>query len=397
MTLTLTTEPEIAEFCAAAMRHEFCTVDTEFLWDRAYLPALSLVQVATPEAVAVVDALAVGGGGLAELMGYERVIKVIHSASHDIPLLESYTGKPPRPLFDSQVAAALTGLRAQLGYADFVRLYLDVELDKTQQVTDWLMRPLTPRQLDYAAADVSHLACAYPKLRDQLAATGRLAWALEDSARVAPAFDPAGVDPATAYQFIGGAQRLHGVRLHRLRELARWREAHARATDERPRRIVADALLLAVARAGHVSTDMLRNLSHRDARRARKVLPKLEEVLVSAERCKAESPPPLRTGHAPSSEEERLAKIACRFVAGQARELGVEAPVLEPRAEVDELAYRVARGDDTGKARLLTGWRREVVGEALVETIREAGDAGPESARHGHSPVEKGRLPWGFG
>ena len=88
-------------------------------------------------------------------------------------------------MFDTQIAAMALGYGEQVGYSNLIESMLGHSLDKGARFTDWSRRPLDKRQIDYAIADVTHLATIFPKLVDKLSKTGRGAWLDEEMERLA--------------------------------------------------------------------------------------------------------------------------------------------------------------------------------------------------------------------
>ena len=231
-------------------------LDTEFIRERTYWPQLALVQAATGDDILLVDMLVPGmPAALAPLLRDASIAKVMHSASEDLVALQHACGCVPKPLFDTQIAAALCGIGAGMGYQRLVADMLDIAVDKGETRSDWLRRPLSAQQLDYAADDVRHLFALHDRLDARLASLGRDGWLREDCARMVDAADAGGEDPwphlaLRAAQFLdAGAQR-------RLLRLLRWREAQARESD-RPRNWILDgelAVLLAKNPPGDAAT-----------------------------------------------------------------------------------------------------------------------------------------------
>src|SRR5579863_2868360 len=188
----ITTTAALDVFCRRMADAPFVAVDTEFMRETTYWPKLCLVQVASAEEGAVVDPLADGMdlAPLLALLANEHVEKVFHAARQDVEIF-AYLGVLPRPLFDTQIAAMAAGFGEQVAYDALVRQMLKIGLDKSSRFTDWARRPLSQAQLDYALADVTHLAAVYPLLRDRLAAEGRLAWVTEEMTGL---IDPANYD-----------------------------------------------------------------------------------------------------------------------------------------------------------------------------------------------------------
>src|SRR5690606_10450925 len=114
------------------------------------------------------------------LMANEAVLKVFHAARQDIEIMVYLAGLVPKPIFDTQVAAMVCGFGEQIGYENIVRKLAGATIDKSSRFTDWSRRPLLPKQLEYALADVTHLRTVYKKLKKELDASGREAWLDEE-------------------------------------------------------------------------------------------------------------------------------------------------------------------------------------------------------------------------
>src|SRR5690606_18742790 len=135
----ITTTPVLAEFCERAQRHDFVTVDTEFLRETTYWPKLCLLQAATLDEAVLVDPLASGLSldPFFELLADKRITKVFHAARQDIEIFVKLTGKVPLNIFDTQVAASVCGFGDSVSYDNLVRSIASVELDKSSRFTDW--------------------------------------------------------------------------------------------------------------------------------------------------------------------------------------------------------------------------------------------------------------------
>src|SRR6202789_1249950 len=178
---TITTTAELQGFCDRIADAAFIAVDTEFMRETTYWPKLCLVQVATPDCAANIDPLAEGLdlAPLLAILADPNIVKVFHAARQDVEIFNNL-GVIPKPLFDTQIAAMAAGFGEQVAYDALVRQMLKISLDKSSRFTDWARRPLNQAQLEYALADVTHLATLYPMLRQRLEETGRLAWVVEE-------------------------------------------------------------------------------------------------------------------------------------------------------------------------------------------------------------------------
>jgi ribonuclease D len=222
-------------------------LDTEFVREKTYWPQLALVQVALPGhdegdsegRILLVDPLVPGmAEALARLLRDPRTLKLMHSAGEDLIAFQHTCGALPEPLFDTQIAAALSGVGAGLGYQKLVQALLGAVVDKGETRSDWLRRPLSPAQLNYAADDVRHLHRLHRDLSAKLDAQERHAWMTEDCTR---ALRNAAEDAPEPWPHLAlrSAQFLDANAQARLLRLLRWRETYAREHD-RPRSWILD-------------------------------------------------------------------------------------------------------------------------------------------------------------
>jgi len=152
-------------------------LDTEFIPENRLFPELGLVQVASAEVEAVVDPLAISDlTPIFDLVGDATVLKVVHSGKHDFDIFHALAGVVPKNVFDTQIAAAVIGhgKRTQIALSALVAGFVGRELSKNEQMSDWLRRPLSPRQVEYAIADVRYLLRLREKLVERARTLSRL-------------------------------------------------------------------------------------------------------------------------------------------------------------------------------------------------------------------------------
>src|SRR6056297_2661377 len=358
---TLTTTEELSDFCAEAAKHDYITVDTEFLRERTYYSKLCLIQLALPgrddsDAV-LVDPLEndLSLDPLYDLFRDTSVVKVFHAARQDLEIFYVDAGVIPEPLFDTQVAAMVCGFGDQAGYETLVRKIAKQQLDKSSRFTDWSRRPLTEAQKKYALADVTHLRVIYEELDRQIARSGRKKWVAEEMAVLQ---DPATyrVDPAEAWKRIK-TRTSSGKVLAVVRELARFREGYAQARNIPRNRVFKDDALVELASTKPQSDkDLSRSrLLLREARRG-----EIAEGILRAVKMGLETPP----DEMPKPDQSReklqvnpaLADMLRVLLKAKAEGEGVAQKLLASSADLDALAA----GQRDVPA--LRGWRREVFG-----------------------------------
>lgn len=357
-TSVIDTNANLEACCDQLAQAEWITVDTEFMRERTYYPQLCLIQIGTPDRAWCVDALAdMPLETLLKLVCESPQPRVLHAARQDLEIFFHLSGKFTSPLFDTQIAAALLGFDAQIGYAGLIKELSGKELEKGYQRANWAARPLPAGQLEYALDDVRYLADAYPVLLEKLIAADRLQWALEDSARLLNR-ELYVTDPATAYLRIGQTRTLAAPEQHVVRELAHWREQLAQDQD-RPRNwIASDSTLIYMAQ---VKPDSLARLQ-----KVKGIGPELidrhsETLLEAIARGHDEQGDSLMDQLNPLSDrEQKLYRQLKQHLDQRAQALGINTPVLGTRKDVELLL----RGN-TGSL-LLEGWRRQAVGEELL-------------------------------
>jgi ribonuclease D len=336
-------------------------LDTEFMRERTYYPRLCLVQLATTDAIACVDPLAIGDlAHLSSLLARTSSLKVAHAARQDVESLLTRGIEPPVPLFDTQIAAALLGMPSQVGYGDLVHKLLGSKLAKAHARTDWSVRPLSGEQLDYAADDVRHLLSLHAVLRRELERRDRMHWFDAEMARASTTFI-ARLTPEDAWQRLRGLESLDPRRRATAVALAQWRETRAMQRD-RPRGwILSDEALHDIVRAlpqNRAQLEELRSLPQG-------VIDNCASDLLAAVEASAHlatSAPTRRTSRPDPAAQARLKALAA-VVRRVAEQLQLTPEVLATRRDLQQLV-----NGDTDVAPL-QGWRREVVGEALLSLL----------------------------
>jgi ribonuclease D len=359
LTAPITDTAALAAAAAALAPHEALGLDTEFMRERTYYAQLCLLQLGSSGIAVCVDPLALASlDPLRPLLSAPGQCKILHAARQDLEVLAPAVGTLQN-VFDTQVAAALVGFPAQVGYADLVRQILGVDLHKSQTRTDWSRRPLSAAQLDYALDDVRHL----PPLREQLAGRlerlGRRAWFDEEMAEIGS--ESFVIDPDQAWLRIKAFAELDPDRQRLAQALAGWRERRAMSSD-RPRGwILPDAALRDIVfqvPRNRSALERIRELP--DGIRENSGAQLLELVSAAAV---PEPPAPLPQRRRPDPEQvEQVARLAdvVRRVAGS---LELAPEILATRRELEQLA----RGERDGA--VSRGWRRAVIGEELLKAL----------------------------
>jgi ribonuclease D len=244
----ITTSAPLAELCERFAKASYVVVDTEFMRENTYYPDLCLVQLSDGKEAAAIDPKAPGidlKPMLDLLTDNEDVLKIFHAGGQDIEIFYHLTGRTPHPMFDTQIAAMALGQGEQIGYSNLVELWLGIQLDKGARFTDWSRRPLDKRQLDYAIADVTHLAEIFPMMLEKLKEMDRGSWLNHEMERISD-IENYRNDPEKAWERVKIQSRKPEV-LGRLQALAGWRELEARHKNIPRGRIMKDETMADVA------------------------------------------------------------------------------------------------------------------------------------------------------
>ena len=346
-------------------------IDTEFVREKTYRPRLCLVQVATAEIEAIVDPFAIGDmAPLTDLMSDPTVEKIAHAGEQDMEIFYVLAKTPPRNIFDTQIAAALAGYGQQVSYGKLVARLTGTQLLKVETFTDWARRPLTDAQLKYAIDDVRYLIPMRDRLGTELGELGRDDW-LRDELLQYEQTTLYEKNNGEVYRKVKGAGRLKRPELAILRGLASWREQEAARMDWPRGHVVRDELLVELARRAPTQPDAIgsiRGIHPRLVERCGRAI--VDEVKTALELPASEHPPLLENGR-PEDELALVVDLLEIVVKTQAEKERIAAPYLGTRKELTQLARRFLQGGQSSDAPLpiLSGWRRQLVGNALVELL----------------------------
>ena len=352
---------DLNAFCAAARKHPFVALDTEFARDRTYFSRLLLMQIAYPgsndESAALVDVLAdeLSLDPIIDLFKDESLTKVFHSARQDLEIFYHTLGIFPKPLFDTQIAAMACGYGDQVAYDILAKDIANARIDKATRVTDWSKRPLSKAQMEYALSDVTHLRTIYVKLKKRLESSGRNQWIenLFDDLLKPELYEN---DPANAWKRI--RTRSHSPEfLAIVREVASFREQAAQKNNVPRSWIMRDEAIVELAATKPSNENQLNGLRNFPAKfRWRGGVADLLRAIDRGKNCPKDKLPIVPVSKKSFANNEILALLKV-LISAKSKEFGVSQALIASNAELEEFAA------GSKQSKLLNGWRWSIFGK----------------------------------
>jgi len=368
MNVRLIADPAaLEELCARIVTAGRIALDTEFHTEKHFTPRLMAVQIAFADEVAIVDPLALPDlQPLAATLA--RVTVVGHALSSDLRIFADAFATLPAQVFDTQVAAAFCGYGLSISLLDLVRDVVGVTLRKSQTVSDWSTRPLTPPQVEYLVDDVRYLFTVADRLEVRLEERGRRSWAIDEMRSL--------VDPGTyrsdrraLYQRVAGNARLNRRELGILNELARLRENVARERNIPLKYVLADDVMLGLVALRPTSVEELAQLRRLDAGVRRQLGAAIVEAIRAGEAIPEDQLPP-RAPRPLGAQRDALVAALALLVNALAAANDLPSTLLLSRAGIERIARELpASPEEIATLLDLTSWRRELVAEPMFRLL----------------------------
>ena len=343
-------------------------IDTEFVWEQTYYPRLGIIQMGLSENDChLIDAVTLSDlSPLGTLLSDPHTVKILHDAQQDLWILRRITDAIPCNIFDTRCAAGFAGLSSNLSLGNLLRMRLNIQLPKTETRTDWLRRPLSDKQLEYALDDVRFLPALREHILTDIQRRGRENWLAEELRQydIAKLYDDRA--PEEQYTRVKGTGRLSRRDMAIVRELAAWREKKARQVDRPRNRVISDDAIVQIARRKPQSIQSLKQV--RGIARAtinqygNSLLNTVQRGLAIDEKNCPPISPPVR----PDPFEDARLDLAMAFLRGRCLSEGIDITMVASRSEVKEF---ISRKKNATNNPLHTGWRREFLGADLIALL----------------------------
>jgi ribonuclease D len=341
-------------------QHSYIGLDTEFISEGRYEPALCLVQLSVPDQVWIVDPLAVQNlKDLWALLADPSREIVAVAARQEIKFCAKGAGHAPGHVFDLQVAAGLVGYGYPLSHTNLVLKLLNQRIHGGESFTDWRKRPLTALQMKYAADDVSYLLAMREKLVERAKQMKRLDWIEGECSRLVR-----DVMREEERWRVSGSARLNRRQLGVLRELWRWRDRSARELNLPAMRVLGDSMLVEIAKRSPASNEDLLALRGLDRKLLRNAADEIVAGVLAAQQL-TEADLPANTRKEEPPQLNPLTKLLSVAANGLAAQFRIDPALLATTADLQELVrWKLEPSDELPT--LLEGWRGDMLSEPLL-------------------------------
>lgn len=363
----ITNQKDLRALIDRARTIDAVALDTEFVWERTYYPRLGLIQLAlSNEECFLIDPCALTDlAPLGELLGDPAVVKIFHDAPQDLAILYQATGVLPQNIFDSRLAAGFAGISATISLGNLIKELLDIDLPKTETRTNWLRRPLNPKQIEYALDDVRYLRALRVLLLARILNPTVTGWLKEELEKYnEPGFYQPPADE-TRYLKIKGADNLNRQALASLQELAGWREQEARQRNRPRGHIVTDQALLWLTARQIQTLDAMQQCEMLSQQIIDQYGPQLLALIHKGLSCPAQNcPPSLQTAKLNKMEQEKLKKLH-EYITLKSDVLGLDPSLISNNTELRALIRSRNQPEQIYPKRLANGWRKGFLAEML--------------------------------
>jgi ribonuclease D len=368
MSIWINTNIELQNLCHQLASCSLIALDTEFIRTDTFYPKIALIQLSDGETIWLIDVLAIDNFiPLKQLLESPDTTLIFHACAEDLEVLDHSVNIQPTHIFDTQIAAGIVNVGYCMGYARLVDSLLEIQLDKQETRSNWLARPLTQRQLDYAEVDVLHLHSLYRLLLKMLNKQDRVKWFEEESQGLFSVVDQRKSNP-DYYTRIRGAWRLNPQSLSTLRHLCQWRETISRSRDVPKSRIAKDNVLLDIAKQMPESKRQLFDIDdwhHGSVRRYGELI--LEEIEASRQKKNdAWAPQPL------SNSLNTIFKNIRKSLVKTAEEQKIPQEFLSNKRELEDILRNAQQGNYQLPDRIKQGWRQQWVQSVIESELNKA-------------------------
>lgn len=366
------TDKRLATLCESLQTQQQIALDTEFVRSQTFFPITGLIQIADQFGIYLIDPLSINNPEpFARVLQNPNLVKVIHACPEDLEVFHRFAGVVPASIFDTQIAAAFAGFGSSIGYAKLVEAIVGQSIPKQETRSNWLQRPLSAAQLQYAALDVEHLLEIYTVLSQQLHEKQRLDWVESDCELLTTHFG-ANNQIDGYFHRVKSAWKLKPRQLAILKTLCEWREQEARHCDVPRNRILKDHTLLEISMSVPKTLEQLSRVQDfwKSAfeKYGEQVLGLIQKRLNSHEPLPPVLDPPL------DPKNTALYKKIKQQVKAIAESLDMPPEWLARKKDIESLVRSFKKVGYYQLPEALLDWRKDIVGQPLLNYLEQSNE-----------------------
>ena len=348
------------KFYNQCINEKVLAIDTEFIRENTYFPSLCLIQIAGSDFASAIDPLSgVDLSIIWKLLENKNILKVFHAARQDIEIFLNLTGKIPYPIYDTQIAAMFCGLGDQIGYEGLVNKFLGLSVNKELQFTNWLQRPLSKNQIEYAISDVTHLIKIYPIITKLINDSNRTEWVEKEMQSISDQ-SLYKIDPLDIWKRIK-LKNSKPKTLNLLKHLAAWRENECKKQNIPRNKLIRDDVLVNVSYQSPQTIIELKKIRAFPKQLSHKNCNDIIETIQNANRIIQEDWPNVIKTYKKSnisSNSLELLKLLLKF---SSEESGLAEKLIANNDDLRDLIE--AKNNDL---RVFKGWRNDIFGKEAI-------------------------------
>ena len=363
----ITTDRGLEEFCERVKDCKLIGFDTEFVSENRYRPELCLIQIVADGQFAIVDTLAVKDvTPFWNLLVNGSHVTIVHAAREEFLFCFRDCKNRPQKLLDVQLAAGMMGMEYPASYGNLVSKLLGKKVDKGETRTDWMRRPLSKRQIDYALSDVVFLPGLYEKVSTRLSELGRKHWFEEEMDDWQTALEKTESEPQ--WERVSGISSLNRRALAIVRELWIARDLEAEKKNRSPKRVLPDDLIVELAKRGTPEPDRLRAIRGFENRVSRHMTGAISAAIKRANDL-PDNKLPNRRPRGNTMNLGLLGQFLTTALNVVCKSESIAPNIVGTAQDVRTMAaWRLGMIELNSKPELAVGWRSEIVGQ-LVERV----------------------------
>ena len=351
------------KFYNQCINEKVLAFDTEFIRENTYYPSLCLIQIAGSDFASAIDPLSgVDLSIIWKLLENKNILKVFHAARQDIEIFLNLTGKIPYPIYDTQIAAMFCGLGDQIGYEGLVNKFLGLSVNKELQFTNWLQRPLSKNQIEYAISDVTHLIKIYPIITKLINDSNRTEWVEKEMQSISDQ-SLYKIDPLDIWKRIK-LKNSKPKTLNLLKHLAAWRENECKKQNIPRNKLIRDDVLVNVSYQSPQTIIELKKIRAFPKQLSHKNCNDIIETIQNANRIIQEDWPNVIKTYKKSnisSNSLELLKLLLKF---SSEESGLAEKLIANNDDLRDLIE--AKNNDL---RVFKGWRNDIFGKEAISLL----------------------------